>query len=194
MARTPAKAAKRTAPKRPVKKSAVKNASKAAKKATKKTVTTPRKVAKKAASKSAPKKAPPAKKPSPMRTPPARKRAPVKAAAKKGATAKRVTSKPRTGKGEATAREFALYGKEVEQVKHQRRTPEPAADVLPDASKEHMLPKATYDPTPDTNVHPRGHTGPDRFAQSERVAAMRRTRARNARTGIPNAGNRKRRG
>lgn len=39
-------------------------------------------------------------------------------------------------------------------------------------------PSPTFDPTPDTNVPPRGQTAFDRNAQSERVAANKASRAR----------------
>ncbi len=41
-----------------------------------------------------------------------------------------------------------------------------------------VRPEATFDPTPDTKVPPRGHTSFDRESQTERVAANKGKRAR----------------
>lgn len=66
------------------------------------------------------------------------------------------------------------------------------AEHSPDDAQQHHAdnPPATYDPTPDTTPHQRGHTDFDRRMQSERAAALKRTRARNQHGGgIPNMGN-----
>lgn len=53
----------------------------------------------------------------------------------------------------------------------------PSPDGLP-AQPTVLRPGATFDPTPDTNVPPRGHTAFDRNTQTERVAANKASRAR----------------
>lgn len=178
MARTPQNEVTTAARKKAAKKS-TKRASRMAKKVARPA----KKAAKKAAPKQAsPRKVPPGKKSAPLRTAPAHKQAPVKA--------RKSITKP-TAKKAAPQRVPALYGKEMEQVDHQQRKGGELKDDERRAQKN-ALPQATFDPTPDTNVPPRGHTGPDRFAQTERVSAMRKTRARLSRPGTPNAGNKKR--
>lgn len=110
-----------------------------------------------------------------------------------GSRERAVPAKAPQRKGKKPGGEHALYEKEVEQLEHQRKTPVPAVNV-PKRAEGNSQPEATYDPTPDTYVPPRGQTALDRNVQSERVAGMRRSRARMARTGIPNAGGRRRRG
>lgn len=132
---------------------------------------------------------------------PAQRKAVKKSALKKAASRKPATTKrakpalvkkaaARKGpltRGDGSRREPALYAKEVEAVKHQMEAPIPKDDRH---APEPERPHATFDPTPDTHVHPRGHTGPDRH-QSERAAALRQQRARFSQKSIPNATGRK---
>lgn len=104
-----------------------------------------------------------------------------------------VNAKSLQRKGKKRDGEHALYKKEIEQLDYQGKARVPAENA-PQRTEGHSQPGATYDPTPDTYVPPRGHTALERNVQSERVAGMRRDRARMGRTGIPNAGGRRRRG
>lgn len=169
-------ASKRTTAKKVAKKAAVK------KSITKKSTTkksAPRKVAKKAvARKTAAKKV--ARKVAPRKRVSAKRSAEIPA--RKAAPAKKVSARK-----EAPQRHQALYAKEVETMDHQQKAPAPKQDHhMPEAE----LPKATFDPTPDTYVPPRGQTSPHHY-QSERAAALQRQRARFSHKSIPNATGRK---
>ncbi|MBK9175258.1 MAG: hypothetical protein IPM46_02745 [Flavobacteriales bacterium] len=99
--------------------------------------------------------------------PPARKAAP----AKKAMTRTTLIS-DRPGKG--TQPQARTRGKAAPDTTNAPQAEQHEAPTQPDV----QLPAATYDPTPDTKVPPRGHTSFDHNAQSERAAALKGQRAR----------------
>lgn len=107
----------------------------------------------------------------------------VKRATKPVAKAK---AAPRRKTSAARPKATATPPVKVERSKAPRATNipfEPRFEIVPGSpdtvpAQPTPRPSPTFDPTPDTNVPPRGQTAFDRNAQSERVAANKASRAR----------------